>query len=87
MFKSQMARKLSSLCPRLELLAIEIDCIKQFGDIFNHLRNKSNLTELKFIQAFSRDTMKTWPSWLNEGKQFDDSVTYEVKIEYLLIWL
>jgi hypothetical protein len=87
MFNLQMAMKLSSLCPHLELLTIEIDCIKQFGEIFNHLRNQSNLTELKFIRAFSRDPVDTWSSWLNESKHFDDNVKHDVRNLFLFLWL
>jgi hypothetical protein len=87
MFNLNMAIKLSSLCPRLELLTIEIDCIKQFEEIFDQLRYKSNLKELKFIRAFSRDTTQTWSSWLNETKQLFNNADYEAKNLFLFIWL
>jgi len=87
MFNLNMAMKLSSLCPRLELLTIEIDCIKQFEDILDQLRYKSNLTELKFIRAFSRDTNQTWSCWLNETKQLFNNANYEAKNLFLFIWL
>jgi hypothetical protein len=87
MFNFKMAMKLSSLCPRLELLTVEIDCIKKFGEIFDHLRDKSNLTELKFIRAFSRDTTETWSSWLDKTKYLDDNVNYDVRNLFLFLWL
>jgi hypothetical protein len=87
MFNLNMTTKLSFLCPRLELLTIEIDCIKQFGEIFDQLRYKSNLTELKFIRAFSRDTNQTWSCWLNETKQLFNNANYEAKNLFLFIWL
>jgi hypothetical protein len=86
MFNLNMASKLSSLCPRLELLTIEIDCIKHFGEILDQLRYKSNLIELKFIRAFSRDPNQTWSSWLNETKQFVANTNYEAKNLFLFIW-
>ncbi|CAF4864751.1 unnamed protein product, partial [Rotaria socialis] len=47
MFKLQMVPKLSFLCPCLELLTIEIDCIQEFKQILSQLQNQSNLKELK----------------------------------------
>ncbi|CAF3770395.1 unnamed protein product, partial [Adineta steineri] len=61
----------------------------QFGNILDQLRYKSNLTELKFIRAFSRDPIQTWSSWLNERKQIipsDNNIAYEAKNSYLFIW-
>ena len=88
MFDLNMAMKLSTLCPQLELLTIEIDRIKQFEHILNHLRYESNLTELKFIRAFSRDTTETWSSWVKESNPFDgDDIYYDVKSLFLFLWL
>ncbi|CAF1559067.1 unnamed protein product [Adineta steineri] len=89
MFDLKMVSKLEFICPHLELLTIEIDCIQQFGNILDQLRYKSNLTELKFIRAFSRDPIQTWSSWLNERKQIipsDNNIAYEAKNSYLFIW-
>lgn len=87
MFNSNMITKLSSVCPRLEMLTIEIDSIKQFRDLLNQLRNKSNLKELKFIRAFSRDSHQTWPSWVDEWKKLNDNINYDIKNLFLFIWL
>jgi hypothetical protein len=89
MFRLDMVSKLSLLCPRLELLTIEIDCIKQFGDILDQLQYESNLTELKFIRVFSRDPNQTWTSWLNERKPLNtnNNAAYEAKTLFLFIWL
>ncbi|CAF2594641.1 unnamed protein product [Rotaria sp. Silwood2] len=88
MFNLNMISKLSFLCPHLELLTIEIDCIQQFGQILDQLRYKSNLTELKFIRSFSRDPNQTWTSWLNETDQLViNNIIYETKNLFLFIWL
>jgi hypothetical protein len=89
MFNLNMVSKLSILCPRLELLTIEINCIEQFGEILNQLRYKSNMTELKFLRVFSRDSSKTWSSWLKEKKQLitNHNAIYEEKNLFLFIWL
>ncbi|CAF1087867.1 unnamed protein product [Rotaria sordida] len=89
MFNLNMISKLSFLCSHLELLTIEIDCIQQFGQILDQLRYKSNLTELKFIRAFSRDPNRTWTSWLNETEQLinNNNIIYETKSLFLFIWL
>ncbi|CAF3918873.1 unnamed protein product [Rotaria sp. Silwood2] len=88
MFNLNMISKLSFLCSHLELLTIEIDCIQQFGQILDQLRYKSNLTELKFIRAFSRDPNQTWTSWLNETDQLViNNIIYETKNLFLFIWL
>ncbi|CAF3418932.1 unnamed protein product [Rotaria sp. Silwood1] len=88
MFNLNMISKLSFLCPHLELLTIEIDCIQQFGQILDQLRYKSKLSELKFIRAFSRDPNQTWTSWLNETEQLVTSnIIYEAKNLFLFIWL
>ena len=87
MLNLTLATKLSTLCPRLELLTCEIDCIKQFGEILHQLRYQSNLTELKFLRIFSRDTNQTWSSWLDETNEFVNNTKYEVRNLFLFIWL
>ena len=89
MFQLNMAGRLAALCPRLELLTIEINCIKEFEEILRQLRAETKLSELKFIRVFSRDTAQTWSTWLDERKQsaIHDTANYEAKNEFLFIWL
>ncbi|CAF1963783.1 unnamed protein product [Rotaria magnacalcarata] len=89
MFKLQMVPKLSLLCPCLELLTIEIDCIQEFKQILDQLQYQSNLNELKFIRVFSRDPKQTWTRWLDENQSSLDNsnISYEVKDLFLFIWL
>ena len=86
MFNVHMAMKLSTQCPLLELLTMEINCIEQFTEIFTQLRSRSNLTQLKFVRIFSRDPTETWTSWLQTHHPFDDQIQYEVKNAFLFLW-
>ncbi|CAF5005760.1 unnamed protein product, partial [Rotaria magnacalcarata] len=67
------------LCPCLELLTIEIDCIQEFKQILDQLQYQSNLNELKFIRVFSRDPKQTWTRWLDENQSSLDNsnISYE----------
>lgn len=89
MFKPHMVVKLSLLCPQLELLTVEIDSIEEFGDTLNKLRFNSNLNELKFLRAFSRDNSQTWTSWIKQSKHpaLTNNIKFEARNLFLLIWL
>lgn len=87
MFDMNMAKKLSNYCPLLELLTMEIDCLEHFTEIFTQLQSRSNLTQLKFVRVFSRDSKETWSSWLQTHHPFDNQIQYEVKNAFLFLWL
>lgn len=91
MFTAKMVAPLSLLCPGLELLTTETDCIEQFGDTFDRLRDANAFPNLKFLRVFSRDANRRWASWLCDRRQQQRSATdraqYEARNQFLFIWL
>ena len=89
MFNLSMASRLASLCPRLALLNVEIDCMANFREILDQLRCTTRLTELKFLRVFSRDPCKAWSLWLAENEELvrSNDGYYLERNMFLFIWL
>ena len=85
-FDMTMAKKLPTVCPSLEVLTVEIDCIDRFDEIFDQIRYRSNLTQLKFLRVFSRDPIQTWTCWLRTHQPFEKQIHSDVKNAFLFLW-